>query len=83
MPKLLTPALSICSHFLQQPEQNTGIDYKSHALEIGKGISSTYITQTYQRVMQDDSNIKYSSKIIITKTIWLLEYDSSFATIIA
>ena len=33
MPKLLTPALSICSHFLQQPEQNTGIDYYSHAME--------------------------------------------------
>ena len=33
LPKLLTPALSICSHFLQQPEQNTGIDYYSHAME--------------------------------------------------
>ena len=63
MPKLLTPALSICSHFLQQPEQNTGIDYWSHATE------KEYLLHiSHKRTMSYAGRFKYQIYIYINIT---------------
>ena len=74
MPKLLTPALSICSHFLQQPEQNTGIDYWSHATEkeyllhISHKRTMSYAVRLKYQIKFSDN---YNNNYLAAATAWL------------